>query len=302
MFRNFFMRVYAASDDYNSKWTGQQIDEGIDIARSSAGISFTEAATRENINSGEFLSIILGKIKKWFTDLAVHLLSNSVHVYYGTCGDSGSTVAKSVTCAGFPTTLVAGTTIRVRFTYANTASAPTLSVNGSDAYAIMKYGTTAPDTYMWSAGAVVEFTFDGTYWIMHQGTLATTTYFGATKLSSSVSSTSTALAATPSAVRDAYNLAAEKATKVIYTATIATSNWATNSAGGYKATITVSGILESDTPVIGIVQTGTMSTDKSMLEAWANVSRIVTSADTLTVYAYTTKPTVNLPIQIQCVR
>ena len=32
-------------------------------------VTFTEAATRENLQSGEKLSISLGKIKKWFSDL-----------------------------------------------------------------------------------------------------------------------------------------------------------------------------------------------------------------------------------------
>lgn len=37
-----------------------------------AGLAFTEAGTRANINSNESLKTILGKIKKYFTDLKPH--------------------------------------------------------------------------------------------------------------------------------------------------------------------------------------------------------------------------------------
>ena len=37
-----------------------------------AGLTFTEASTRANINSRESLKTILGKIKKYFTDLKPH--------------------------------------------------------------------------------------------------------------------------------------------------------------------------------------------------------------------------------------
>ena len=37
-----------------------------------AGLAFTEASTRANINSNESLKTILGKIKKYFTDLKTH--------------------------------------------------------------------------------------------------------------------------------------------------------------------------------------------------------------------------------------
>lgn len=61
--------------------------------------------------------------------------------------------------------------------------------------------------YMWQAGEVVEFVYDGTNYVMTKGGLGTTTYYGLVKLSSSTSSTSTSLAATPSAVKSAYDLA-----------------------------------------------------------------------------------------------
>lgn len=49
-----------------------------------AGLSFTEATTRANINTGESLKTILGKIKKFFTDLKPHAFSNPVNNLTGT--------------------------------------------------------------------------------------------------------------------------------------------------------------------------------------------------------------------------
>lgn len=39
---------------------------------SNTTVTFTEATTRENISTGEKLSVLFGKIKKWFTDLKAH--------------------------------------------------------------------------------------------------------------------------------------------------------------------------------------------------------------------------------------
>lgn len=140
-----------------------------------------------------------------WTELKAYMDGAAIH--YGTCTTAAATVAKVATVSG-GLDLAAGAAVRVKFTYANTAASPTLNVNGTGAIAIKRYGTTAVTTYMWLPGAVVDFVYDGTYWIMLNGGTATTTYYGMTKLSSSTTSTSTTLAATPSAVKAAYDLAA----------------------------------------------------------------------------------------------
>ena len=53
---------------------------------------------------------------------------------------------------------------------------------------------------MWSAGEIIDFTYHGEYWVCHGRALATTTYYGITKLSNSAISTSTSLALTPAVV------------------------------------------------------------------------------------------------------
>jgi len=85
----------------------------------------------------------------------------------------------------------------------------------------------------------------------------------------------------------------------VLTATLDTT-WSGTSAP-YTKTITVSGILATDTPIIDIVMSGTYSTDEARTEAWGYIYRAVTANGSITFYA-TEKPTVSLPIQIRVVR
>ena len=218
---------------------------------------------------------------------------------YGTCGTAAGTAAKVVTLVSDAFVLESGAKIAVKFTNANSASSPTLTINNAAgttvgaAKSIMRYGTTAAATYMWQAGAVVEFTYDGTNWIMDNGPTATTTYYGVTKLSNSSTSTSTSLAATAA-------LANTKATTTLYTASI-TTTW-TGSAAPYTQTITVSGMLATDTPIVDVDLSGVTYANKdAVIEAYAKVYRITTAADSITVYA-DEKTTTAITIQLKVVR
>lgn len=86
-------------------------------------------------------------------------------VWYGTSSTAAATAAKVASTNDSKFTLVTGAKVKIKFTYANTASAPTLNVDSKGAVAIKAYGTTAPSLW-WSAGDVVEFTYDGTNFIM----------------------------------------------------------------------------------------------------------------------------------------
>lgn len=104
--------------------------------------------------------------------------------YYGTCATAAATGAKVVECPGF--TLTKGARVAVKFTnsqtYNATTAAPlTLNVNNTGAVPVMRIGTTVLPRYMWQAGPVVEFVYDGTNYTMIDGGLATTTYYGITK-------------------------------------------------------------------------------------------------------------------------
>lgn len=119
---------------------------------------------------------------------------------FGLCETAAATQAKLVTCGTF-TDLIIGASIRVKFAYGNVAVSPTMNVNGTGPISIMRYGNSADPGYGWYAGEVKDFVFDGTYWIMVDGGLATTSYYGKTKLTDIISDDSfTAL--TPRAVYD----------------------------------------------------------------------------------------------------
>lgn len=149
-------------------------------------------------------------------------------LFYGTCSTAAGTQAKAVTCPTFTSAnLVAGTVINVTFTNAQTYNgAPTLNVNSTGAKNIRRNSGNNAARYEWYTGETVQFMYDGTYWIMVNGSMATTTYYGYTKLSDSTSSTDTALAATANAVKKAY----DHADAVIATETGPLS--LVNSAGG----------------------------------------------------------------------
>lgn len=147
-------------------------------------------------------------------------------MFYGTCATAAATAAKAVVCEEFTADdLVEGAVVIVKFTNAQTYNgAPTLNVNSTGAKNIKRYGTTNAARYEWLAGEVLTFVYDGTYWIMSNGGIATTTYYGMTKLSSATNSTSAAVAATASAVKAAYDLANGKQDELVSGTNIKTIN------------------------------------------------------------------------------
>lgn len=87
---------------------------------------------------------------------------------YGVCSTAAATAAKTVTIDYSGTlTLFAGLTVRVKFTNANSAATPTLDVNSTGAKTIL-FGTANAVDDAWIAGAVVQFTYDGTSWCISE--------------------------------------------------------------------------------------------------------------------------------------
>lgn len=76
-----------------------------------------------------------------------------------TCSTAAATAAKTTSISGF--SLYTGVTVSVKFTYANTASSPTLNVSSSGAKSIRTNGVAYA---YWTAGSTVTFTYDGSYW------------------------------------------------------------------------------------------------------------------------------------------
>ena len=79
---------------------------------------------------------------------------------YAICSNSASTVAKTVTLDGF--TLTEGAQITILFGNGNTASNPTLSVNGGTAVPLMMNGANLNTTAI-KANDVLTFVYDGSY-------------------------------------------------------------------------------------------------------------------------------------------
>lgn len=84
-----------------------------------------------------------------------------------------------------------------------------------------------------------------------------------------------------------------------FTATLSTS-W--SGSGPYSQTVTVSGLLAADNPMVDAVLSDTAATAKAQRDAWALVDRITTAANSITAYAYDKKPTTAIPIQIKVMR
>jgi hypothetical protein len=189
---------------------------------------------------------------------------DGVGVFYGTCATAAATAAKAVVCEEFTSDhLVEGTVVIVKFANAQTYNgAPTLNVQSTGAKNIKRVGTTNAGRYEWQAGEVLQFVYDGSYWVLTDGGIATTTYYGVTKLSTATNSTSTALAATASAVKAAYDHASSKQNALVSGTNIKTVNGESllgsgDLAVGGGSTVAVTQTLTSGTEIASISVDGT---------------------------------------------
>ena len=152
--------------------------------------------------------------------------SGNVRIFHGVSTTTGSTQIKVVTCPEFTNSdLVEGTLLFVYFSNgASYNGASKLNVNSTGAIDVYKYGTTLSNRYVWYAGEVVPFMYYDGAWMMVDAGIATTSYYGVTKLNTSTSSTATDMAATPSAVKSAYDLANGKQDALVSGTNIKTIN------------------------------------------------------------------------------
>lgn len=131
-------------------------------------VSNTSAAIVEAIEE-------LNSIKANITELTAHNLSDTAHSdirasiastsdpTYGICGTDAATAAKVGTLSGFA--LKTGAIIGLKFTYANTASSPTLNVNSTGAKPIY-YNGAEITSGMIVANMTAEFMYNGTQWVL----------------------------------------------------------------------------------------------------------------------------------------
>lgn len=86
-----------------------------------------------------------------------------------------------------------------------------------------------------------------------------------------------------------------------YSASLLSSGW-NGSSAPYTQTVSVQGILATDTPIVDVVLDSSTSTAISQNNSWAFVSKIETSADSITATCLESKPEVDLPIHLKVVR
>ena len=128
------------------------------------------------------------------------LINENKQIWYGVCSTAAATQAKTVTIEGV-TELSEGLFILVSFTNDQTYNGvPTLNVNSLGAKNICRLTGTNAARYEWQAGEVLPLVYNGTYWVILDGGIATTTYYGVTKLNTSATSTSTSTALTPASL------------------------------------------------------------------------------------------------------
>ena len=140
------------------------------------------------------------------------LLGNA-KTYYGTCSTASEAAEKEVNCSGF--ILETGAIITVIFTYGNKYNGTaTLNVNNTGAKSIMRNLGSTATRYYWNNNEAIDFVYNGSSYVMIRTGPASSTYYGLTKLNNSVDSSSGIEAATPYAVKQAYDLANSKQSKI----------------------------------------------------------------------------------------
>lgn len=95
-------------------------------------------------------------------------------------------------------------------------------------------------------------------------------------------------------------LLSTKATTALYTATLPASGW--TNAAPFTQTVSVSGILSTDTPIADVVLDQSTPTALTQIEAWMSVSKIETADGTITATCLEELPAIDIPIQLKVVR
>ena len=170
------------------------------------------------------------------------------NVAYATSSTQGTTALTATVSDSQPFALTTGAIVAVKFTYAKpyqAANIPfTLAVNSTTAKQVYCNGEpllAANKVYAWSAGDVVMFLYDGTYWqLLGKTPSATTETIGVVQLSSSTNTYSNAFAATSAAVKAAYDLANSKSLVTLNGTETTTPSFYAPTSAGYSGNVLMS--------------------------------------------------------------
>lgn len=97
-------------------------------------------------------------------DTKQSLAEQANNIGYYECGTAAATAAKEITGGSYklPAAAPYGGTLKVKFTYKNSAANPTLSINRSPAKPLYYNGAIASSTNTWEDGDVLDLYYDGT--------------------------------------------------------------------------------------------------------------------------------------------
>lgn len=166
------------------------------------------AGKQDTLVSGTNIKTINSQSLLGSGDLNISV-SGTKNIWYGTCSTAAQTQEKAVTTTSGDFVLGAGNMLRVSFTNAAGVGGIQLNVDstgGRNAYTGEDKGTSL-NRDSWAAGEIIDFVYDGNFFIAVDGKAASTAHYGKTILDNSVTSTSTVMAATANAVKTAYDLA-----------------------------------------------------------------------------------------------
>lgn len=135
-------------------------------------------------------------------EFSENVVAGNVREFYAICGTAAGTAQKEISIDGLDA-LKENDIFHITFTNAQTYNgAPTLKVNAFSAYNIRRLTGSNAARYEWSAGETLTLIWNGTYFLMVESGMATTTYYGRTKLYTGATSTSAALALTPATLNN----------------------------------------------------------------------------------------------------
>ena len=157
------------------------------------------------VRTQEEMSTLAGAVADAIEEVLGITVKGNLRVFYGTCSTAASTASKAVTIDGIES-LIAGDVYIIVFENAQSYNGtPKLNINTLGDQNIKRLTGTNAAKDEWDAGEALIFVWNGTCFLICNGTHATTTHFGVTKLTSAVDSTSETLAATAKAVKTVYD-------------------------------------------------------------------------------------------------
>lgn len=87
-----------------------------------------------------------------------------------------------------------------------------------------------------------------------------------------------------------------------FQASVVPSMWNVDNRGGYSATINVEGIRSTDKPIVDVILTYNVSTNKNIKKAWACIDKVNSGNNTITLWGEASELPTGFDFQIKVVR